>query len=88
MVPSEDSSVQIDRDVGRTFPLNSFFRSGNKGYKKLRKVLRAFSCQNQEVDYVQGMNFIVGQLLVHCDHVVAFNLFVDLVEEYGLKDIF
>ena len=42
--PKLESGLQIDRDLGRTFPKNPYFRPGEKGYKKLRNVLRAFAC--------------------------------------------
>lgn len=34
------------------------------------------------------MNFIVGQLLIHCNEVLAFWLFIELIEECELRDIF
>jgi hypothetical protein len=34
------------------------------------------------------MNFMVGQLLIHCSETLAFWLFVTLIEEYDLRDIF
>jgi len=33
---------------------------GGKGTKKLKRVLTAFANYEKQVDYVQGMNFIVG----------------------------
>lgn len=58
--PKQETITQIERDLSRTFPKNEFFEDGNKGQKKLRKVLRAFSCYDNQADYVQGMNFLVG----------------------------
>jgi len=34
------------------------------------------------------MNFLVGQLLMHCTDTLAFWLFVELIEECELRDIF
>jgi hypothetical protein len=34
------------------------------------------------------MNFIVGQLLMHCSETMAFWLFVELIEECELRDVF
>jgi hypothetical protein len=51
------------------------------GIRKLRRVLIAFSNYDKSVDYVQGMNFIVGQLLLHCSETMAFWLFVALIED-------
>ena len=68
--------------------------------RKLKKVLSAFANYDKQVgkwmirfdpliiDYVQGMNFIVGTLLYHCDEVMAFWLFVSLIEDCELRDIY
>ena len=40
------------------------------------------------LDYVQGMNFIVGSLLYHSSEVTAFWLFVSLIEDCELRDIY
>ena len=34
------------------------------------------------------MNFIVGSLLFHCSEEVAFWLFVSLIEDYEMRDIY
>jgi hypothetical protein len=34
------------------------------------------------------MNFLVGQLLMHCSDTLTFWLFVELIEEYELRDIY
>ena len=88
-MPKQESVLQIDRDLNRTFPKNPFFSTvGDRGQRKLRKVLRAFSCYDNQADYVQGMNFLVGQLLMHCTDGLAFWLFVELIEECELRDIY
>lgn len=88
MDPAPESATQIERDLGRTFPVNEYFMQGAKGHTRLRHVLRAFACYDKQVDYVQGMNFMVGQLLMHCSEALSFWLFVTLIEEYDLRDIF
>lgn len=40
------------------------------------------------LDYVQGMNFIVGSLLFHTNEVMAFWLFVSLIEDCEMRDIY
>jgi hypothetical protein len=50
--------------------------------------LLAFSKYDSNVGYVQGMNFLVGSLLHHCSEEIAFWLFVAIVEEYWLRDVF
>ena len=34
------------------------------------------------------MNFVVGQLLMHCSDGMSFWLFVELIEEYELREIY
>jgi hypothetical protein len=34
------------------------------------------------------MNFIVGSLLMHCAEEAAFWLFVSLIEDYEMRDIY
>lgn len=88
MTPKVESAQQIERDLSRTFPKNNYFKQGEYGYKKLKKVLRAFACYDNQADYVQGMNFLVGQLLFHCSDTLSFWLFVELIENYELRDIY
>ena len=60
--PDDDSLAQIERDLGRTFPRHHYFMKsiGGRGHEKLRRVLIAFSNYERQVNYVQGMNFIVA----------------------------
>jgi Rab-GTPase-TBC domain len=37
---------------------------------------------------VQGMNFIVGSMLYHCTEEIAFWMFVTLIEEFEMRDIY
>jgi hypothetical protein len=55
---------------------------------KLRRVLTAFANYDSQVDYVQGMNFVVAALLLHCSEVIAFWLFVALIEDCEMRDIY
>ncbi|KAI5119453.1 hypothetical protein M0805_008390 [Coniferiporia weirii] len=61
----EDSVVgEIEKDVGRTMPLNVFFGGDGPGIEKLRKVLVAYSRRNPSVGYCQGMNLVASTLLL------------------------
>ena len=88
MEPNEETKAQIERDLTRTFPEFEFFRDSGRGTSKLRRVLTAFANYDSSVDYVQGMNFIVASLLFHCNEVISFWLFVSLIEDYELRDIY
>ena len=78
---------QINKDLNRTYPSNSIFKN-ERILKKLKNVLRAFSNYDNSIKYFQGMNFIVGFFLYHCEEYIAFWLFVALIEEYDLRPIF
>ena len=64
----------------------------------MKRVLLAFSNYDKQVgklkytltslDYVQGMNFIVGSLIFHSSEVMAFWLFIALLEECEVIDIY
>ncbi|KAF8493942.1 TBC-domain-containing protein [Russula emetica] len=80
---SDGGSVvrEIDKDVGRTMPLNMFFGGDGVGVQKLRRVLIAYSRRNPAVGYCQGMNLVASTLLlVHADEEEAFWVLAALVE--------
>ncbi|KAG6901710.1 hypothetical protein C0995_008872 [Termitomyces sp. Mi166 len=72
---------EIEKDVGRTMPLNVFFGGDGMGVDKLRRVLVAYSRRNPAVGYCQGMNLITSTLLlVHADEEEAFWTLAAIVE--------
>ena len=78
---------QIKKDLNRTYPSTTLFKK-ERILNKLKNVLRAFSNYDNTIKYFQGMNFIVGFFLYHCEEYVAFWLFVSLIEEYDLRSLF
>ncbi|KAI0310088.1 rab-GTPase-TBC domain-containing protein [Amylostereum chailletii] len=73
--------AEIEKDVGRTMPLNMFFGGDGAGVDKLRRVLIAYSRRNPAVGYCQGMNLVTSTLLlVHADEEEAFWVLSALVE--------
>jgi len=56
----------------------------------LRNVLIAYSRYDKSIGYVQGMNLIAGAILFHCqgDEVSAFWIFVSLIENYEMRQIY
>lgn len=82
-----ENITQIKKDLNRTYPSTSMFKK-EKILTKLKNILRAFSNYDNRIKYIQGMNFIVGFFLYHCEEYVAFWLFVSLIEEYDLRNIF
>jgi CDGSH-type Zn-finger protein len=83
-----DNLRQIRKDTTRTYPSNITIIEKDKILHKLENVLKAFSNYDNTIKYCQGMNFIVGFFLFHCEEHIAFWLFVSLIEEYDLKLIF
>ncbi|EAU85238.2 small G protein signaling modulator 3 [Coprinopsis cinerea okayama7 len=81
--------VEIDKDVGRTMPLNIFFGGDGAGVVKLRRVLIAYSRRNPAVGYCQGMNLVTSTLLlVHADEEQAFWMLAAIVERLLPEDFF
>ena len=81
-----DSIRQVELDLHRTYPDESYFSDPSPGYQALRRVLMAFSKYDSNLGYVQGMNFIAGALLWHASEVDSFWLFVALMEDHELRD--
>ncbi|KAJ7690788.1 GTPase activating rab protein [Mycena olivaceomarginata] len=81
--------AEIEKDVGRTMPLNVFFGGDGAGVVKLRRVLTAYSRRNPAVGYCQGMNLITSTLLlVHADEEDAFWALAAIVERILPEDFF
>ena len=82
-----DNLRQIKKDINRTYPSTTIFKK-ERILNKLKNVLRAYSNYDNTIKYLQGMNFIVGFFLYHCDEYIAFWLFVSLIEDYDLRRLF
>jgi len=79
----DDAAVlrEIEKDVGRTMPLNVFFGGDGAGVQKLRRVLTAYSRRNPDVGYCQGMNLITSTILLVCaDEEEAFWILCAIIE--------
>ncbi|KAH9948602.1 TBC-domain-containing protein [Amylocystis lapponica] len=80
---------EIEKDVGRTMPLNVFFGRTGAGVEKLRRVLTAYSRRNPAVGYCQGMNLVTSTLLlIHADEEEAFWVLAAMVERILPEDFF
>nr|CAD2158548.1 unnamed protein product [Meloidogyne enterolobii] len=78
----------ISRDIPRTFPKLDFFKDEGKGQQSLFNVMKAYSLHDREVGYCQGSSFIVGQLLLQMPEEEAFAVFVRLMENYRLRELY
>lgn len=59
--------IDIKKDVSRTFPDESFFATGSYGFigqSQLFNVLKAISLYFPNIGYCQGMNFVIGFILL------------------------
>ncbi|KIK91821.1 hypothetical protein PAXRUDRAFT_830499 [Paxillus rubicundulus Ve08.2h10] len=82
-------TTEIEKDIGRTMPLNIFFGGDGAGVHKLRRVLTAYSRRNTTVGYCQGMNLVTSTLLlVHADEEEAFWVLSAIVERILPEDFF
>lgn len=88
---SQDTLEQIQRDIPRTYP--DMEELATVEFKsKLVRVLTAIAAEYRGVGYVQGMNFIIAYLLIHCerDEDKAFRIFQILMEAplYDMKNVY
>lgn len=59
-----DSAIR--RDLNRTFPTQDYFKDAKGlGQGSLYNVVKAYSLYDPECGYCQGMQFIVGPLLLN-----------------------
>ncbi|XP_067129865.1 ecotropic viral integration site 5 ortholog-like isoform X2 [Centruroides vittatus] len=79
----------ILRDIARTYPEHEYFREKNgPGQESLFNVMKAYSLYDSEVGYCQGSAFIVGLLLLQMPEEEAFTVFVRLMQDYKLRDMY
>ncbi|XP_076817156.1 EVI5-like protein isoform X1 [Clavelina lepadiformis] len=83
------SEKLIKRDIARTYPEQEFFKEkdGN-GQEVLFNVIKAYSLMDREVGYCQGSAFIAGLLLLQMPEEEAFCVFVSLMRDYRLRELF
>uniref|UniRef100_A0A8C6SGK3 Ecotropic viral integration site 5b n=1 Tax=Neogobius melanostomus TaxID=47308 RepID=A0A8C6SGK3_9GOBI len=83
------SEKLIRRDIARTYPEHDFFKEKDSlGQEVLFNVMKAYSLVDREVGYCQGSAFIVGLLLMQMPEEEAFCVFVKLMQEYRLRELF
>lgn len=81
----------ILRDVHRTYPAHENFRSdagSSSLLDSLFKVCKAYAVYDEEVGYCQGLSFLVAALLLHMPEEQAFCVFVRIMQNYGLRNLF
>ncbi|XP_077309040.1 ecotropic viral integration site 5 protein homolog isoform X1 [Lithobates pipiens] len=79
----------IRRDIARTYPEHDFFKEKDSlGQEVLFNVMKAYSLVDREVGYCQGSAFIVGLLIFQMPEEEAFCVFVKLMQDYRLRELF
>lgn len=79
----------IRRDLNRTFPSQDYFKdTKGVGQEQLYNVVKAYSLFDPECGYCQGMQFIVGPLLLNMPDEEAFSTLVRLMQNYDLRGHF
>eukprot|EP00050_Salpingoeca_kvevrii_P012734 m.24494 g.24494 ORF g.24494 m.24494 type:complete len:1144 (+) comp4281_c0_seq1:414-3845(+) len=77
------------RDMTRTFPAHEFFKEvGGDGQTRLYNVNKAYSVYDMEIGYCQGLSFISAVLLLHMPEEEAFTVFVKIMYDYGVREMF
>lgn len=88
---SKESSFEaiIQRDINRTFPAHEMFRAaGGQGQESLFRICKAYSNFDEEIGYCQGLSFLVAALLLHMPEEQAFCVFVRIMYNYGLRNLY
>lgn len=87
LLRDQEQSKQISRDIERTFQKHYAFRHTSMIHK-LSRVLNAIALYDSKLGYVQGMNFVAGAILIHCEESIAFWLFIELLENYEMREVY
>ena len=85
-----NDSYNITKDLNRTLPELKIFQVDYKtGKNKLYNVLKAYSCYDNEIGYVQGMNYVAAILLINInDEVKSFWCLVHLLHRKNWRMIY
>lgn len=78
---------QIQKDVLRTFNSHKDV-AADTVKRRMETLLECVALTYPHTGYVQGMNYIAGTLLYHCDEFVSMGIIKILFEQLELKDVF
>lgn len=85
---SSPSETLILRDLTRILPQHQLFHKVATCQKPLFNVLKAYSILDREIGYCQGSVFIVGLLLTQMAEEEAFCIFVRLMKDFRMRDLY
>ncbi|KAK1443878.1 hypothetical protein BgAZ_207540 [Babesia gibsoni] len=83
LVVNEKTTLAIRLDIRRTYPSLRFYN--RYGRLIIRRILMAYAFFDPEVGYVQGLNFVVANLLWHCTEEQAFWAFISMMYIYECR---
>ncbi|XP_056600522.1 ecotropic viral integration site 5 protein homolog isoform X4 [Triplophysa dalaica] len=86
---SSPSETLIRRDMTRILPQHQLFQSlDSTSQEALFNVLKAYSALDREIGYCQGSVFIVGMLITQMSEEEAFCVFVRLMKDFQLRELY
>ena len=62
--------------------------SGGGGQEALYRISKAYSVYDSEIGYCQGQSFLIAALLLQMPEEQAFGVLVEIMFEYGLRDLY
>jgi len=83
----QETQDRIKRDLHRTLPFHPYFQTEH-GRNQLFGVLSAYASREPRISYCQGMNFIVGVMLLTMNEELTYWCFCSLMTVYGMKEFF
>ena len=76
----EQSKMDIEKDIFRTFPDHSMFDMNGEGPNQLRRILLAYSRSNSKIGYCQGLNYLTATFLLFMSEEDSFWLLNSMCE--------
>ena len=70
------SKIEIEKDIDRTFPKEHIFHQSNISREQFYITLNAFSNNNPNIGYTQGLNFIAGNILILLKDPEVYNIYI------------
>uniref|UniRef100_A0AAR2JGG2 Ecotropic viral integration site 5a n=1 Tax=Pygocentrus nattereri TaxID=42514 RepID=A0AAR2JGG2_PYGNA len=79
----------IEKDLSRIFSRHQLFQGLHSSIQQpLFNVLKAYSVLDRDVGYSQGSAFIAGLLLMQMPEVEAFGVFLRLMQDFRLRELY
>lgn len=68
--------------------IHTALQAGGTGQTRLYNICKAYSVYDEEIGYCQGLSFVAAVLLLHMPEEEAFCLFIKLMYDYRVRDMF